>query len=251
MKLFTPLCSVLLTLCLISTFNVLANQIIFGTEEYGPYSYIDKKTGEMSGLAIELIQAIQIEARTLDSKIEFLPWPRLYKMAQEQENVAIFSIARTKQRESAFKWVGTLYKAESYLWKFKSRTDISLKSINDISKYTTIVTNGGVDQAYFESLNIDANLYAVKGQKERLLMVYLGRGDLFEDNELSVKWESRNQRFDFSDLEVALHEPLSSVELSLAFSVHTKDVIVNKYREAMQRVKDKGIYARIIKKWAD
>lgn len=226
-----------------------AQGIVFGTEEYGPYSYYDKSKGQLNGLAVELVRAVLAEAKDSDSEIDIFPWPRLYKMAREQQNVAIFSIARTPDRESQFKWVGSLYKTESYLWKLKSRTDIQLSQVQDISKYLTIVTNKGIDELYFSSLPVNNQRYAVKSQQQRLLMVYLGRGDLFEDNRLSVQWEAQSQQLDFDKFEVALAQPIARVDLSLAFSKATKDEVVNKYRAALQRIKQNGSYQRIIAKW--
>jgi polar amino acid transport system substrate-binding protein len=56
-----------------------------------------------------------MEASGLDYKIELLPWVRAYNMALNRDNVLIYTITRTTERENLFHWIVLLGAAKFYL----------------------------------------------------------------------------------------------------------------------------------------
>ena len=92
--------------------TVLADKVIVVTENYPPYNY--EHEGKVSGLSTDIIKRIMDESG-LDYKIEILPWARAYKMALNQDNVLIYTITRTTEREDLFHWIVMLSQAQFYL----------------------------------------------------------------------------------------------------------------------------------------
>ncbi|GGF53352.1 ABC transporter substrate-binding protein [Terasakiella brassicae] len=71
------------------------------TSDLTPYS-IEK--GIQPGIFVELVQeAMRRLGRTV--KVEFYPWTRAQKIAEQQDNVILFPLARTAPREDQYQWL--------------------------------------------------------------------------------------------------------------------------------------------------
>jgi polar amino acid transport system substrate-binding protein len=73
------------------------------TEINPPNQYM--ADGKLTGPLVEIVQTV-LEVAQIKATIEVLPWARAVRVAQEEQNVLIFSLGRTAERESHFKWVG-------------------------------------------------------------------------------------------------------------------------------------------------
>ncbi|WP_448550300.1 substrate-binding periplasmic protein [Thalassotalea fusca] len=227
-------------------------QLLFGTEVYAPYNFVDGQTGQISGFSNDIVKALIAHAGDQDNAtIEIYPWARIYYMAQHLENVGIFSMVRSKAREKMFKWVGVLYYPDAYIWKLRARTDIQVHNKADLKRYKTVVINDGIDYQILTreyGLSIDDHLLAITSTEQKLLMLTSGRAELFEYGELALRWKMHLMGIDFSTVEKVMPVP-EMTSLSLAFSLKTDDAIVNKYRQALADIKQNGTYQKILYKW--
>ena len=89
-----------------------ADNVIVVTENYPPYNY--KQNDQLLGLSTDVIRKV-MDASGLEYEIRLYPWARAYTMALTQDNVLIYTIMRTKERESLFHWIVFLGKSEFYL----------------------------------------------------------------------------------------------------------------------------------------
>ncbi|MGL1863135.1 MAG: transporter substrate-binding domain-containing protein [Pseudodesulfovibrio sp.] len=92
------------------------------TEIAPPASFIDTD-GNLTGLAVEIIQAIQQEIGD-HTEIQVMPWARGYQELTTNSNVALFSTTRTPARENLFQWVGPLFTTR---WIIYARKDSGLR----------------------------------------------------------------------------------------------------------------------------
>ena len=69
------------------------------TEDYPPLNYVEQ--GELKGVSIEIVRAIQDKIKE-SADIEVMPWKRAFLTVSETPGTAIFSIARSPQRETLF-----------------------------------------------------------------------------------------------------------------------------------------------------
>lgn len=84
------------------------SQLKFITEQYPPYNYTEN--GQKKGLAVQLLlSASKMYGDPLTpDQIQFMPWPRAYKQALSEPNIALFSTTKTQSRADMFKWVGPI-----------------------------------------------------------------------------------------------------------------------------------------------
>ena len=225
-------------------------KLIFGTEIYAPYNFIDEKSGRISGFSNDVVNALITHVGDENNaEIKIYPWARIYYMAQHIENVAIFSMVRSKAREKMFKWVGVLYYPDAYIWKLRERGDIVVNNKHDLKKYKIVVINDGIDEQILTKwygLNKDGHLLAISSTEQKLLMLTSGRAELFEYGELALRWKMKG--LDFSLVEKVMPVP-EMTSLSLAFSLKTKDEIVDRYRQALVEIRANGVYQEILRKW--
>ena len=84
------------------------------TEEFPPLNYAGAD-GKAAGQATEIVTSILTRLNHTAS-IEIMPWSEGYTLARTGPKVALFSTARTDERENLFKWVGPIASSEYMLY---------------------------------------------------------------------------------------------------------------------------------------
>ncbi len=228
-------------------------EIIFGTENHAPYNFLDEKSNKIVGLSVDVVHAMLDAAEDTDSKIKMYPWARIYNMALTQKNVAIFSITYTKARDPLFKWVGEIHESKNYLWKHIDRRDIEVNSRVDLPKYKIVVQRNGADhQTLLTEYGLSENLHLVTNTNQRFSLIFNKHGDLFTEAPFTLKWSlDHYDIYDYNLLEKVYFISELGGSLNLAFSDETEDIVVDRYRKALQQIKDNGVHQAIVKKWTE
>lgn len=216
------------------------------TEEYPPYNYIDSKK-EITGVSTEVVKEVLKETGS-DAKIELLPWARAYQMSKDEKNVIIYSIVHTEERENQFKWIGVITHIKTVIIKLKSRKDIEIKNKEDLKKYRVGVVRGDYGQDYLLSNGIK-NIDLVSTGELNLKKLLGGRVDIIFTEEDAVKNRMKILKLNYENLEIAYYIDDINGEVEMAFGTKTADEVVDKYRKALQKIKDDGRYDEIQKKW--
>ena len=123
---------------------VKAQTITVVTEHAPPLSYL--KNDQIVGAATEIIEMV-LENENINYHISLYPWARAYSMAFK-ENVLIYPISRTVEREKLFKWVGSVYEIQYYFFKLKKRKGIKVFNLEDAKKYQIGVVRKDVRYQY-------------------------------------------------------------------------------------------------------
>ncbi len=216
------------------------------TENNAPFQ-IEEKGKPLSGFAIELVQAMKKKAG-INVKIAVYPWARAYMMARNKPNTFIFSIARTREREQLFKWVGEYYKVTDNFFALASRRDIRLTTIEDAENYKTAVPRGDIAALRLEKLGFnDKHLQYVTFQEQCIRLLHLGRVDLNSNNELGFFAQVRKLGFHPDEFRKVF--VISEVPVGIAANQGTPDQLVKKMRDALNEVKSDGTHARLLRKW--
>ena len=137
----TPLKRVANTLFLTSAISSLflavpaaGQEIKLVTEFLTPYQYIND-AGEPDGVGYGLVSSILNHAN-ISAEPDFLPWPRAYQMALEQENVLIFSMGRIELREDLFNWISPIIAPTPAGLIYRKDSDLTLPStIEEMQNY--------------------------------------------------------------------------------------------------------------------
>jgi polar amino acid transport system substrate-binding protein len=255
MHLFAFNCSIVRTL-LLATLAFLTppaaavDHIRIVTEELPPYNMM--QDGRLTGMSTEVVQAVLKEIG-VDAGIQLMPWARAYDIALNSENVLIYSITRTAQREKLFKWVGVIAPMHWYLFS-KPERDIRLEDLDDARKYqiATVKEDAGEQYLVSKGFNVGQNLQSNNKYEYNYEKFKLGRVDLWISIELNALYLIRQAGDDPARTVVrALSLPDLGGDdgLNMAFSLKTPDATVNRFRKGLDTIRKNGTYDAILRKW--
>ncbi len=219
------------------------------TENLPPMQIVDKDQG-ISGFATEIIEAMFKQAQ-VELKIEVLLWEQAYDLALTKKNVMIYSIVRSKERQSQFKWVGDILKQNYYFFALKNRDDIQISTINDVKKYLT----GVVKNSFEHQLLLDYGFSSP--QNLRFDKTPAGLIDQLNDQSIDLFLGTKVGVFGVN--QYAAQGPVELIPLykineapgnmSIAFSQKTDDKTVQHFQAAFLAICQDGTYDRILDKW--
>lgn len=215
------------------------------TEQSPPHQTLIN--GVVAGLSTELVQATLAEAG-LHTAIEIYPWARALHIAQNQSNVLIYNIARTKEREDQFHWIGEVAAYQLGFVKLSHRDDVNIASLSDATKYTVAVQRNDLAADFLQHNNFKAGtqLIMVADIAESWRLLLNGNVDLIVDDPVAL-----------IDMAVALNLPEKYVnfvyaipELKqhtwLAASLNTSNELVSQLQLAHAKVAQSERYREIM-----
>ena len=220
------------------------------TEEMPPYNMTQQ--GKITGLSTEVLRAVLDEV-AIQASIQPMPWARAYDLALNSENVLIYSIARTPQREKLFKWVGVVAPTNWYLYA-RADSSLHLSSTDDVRKYQVATVNEDAGEQYLVNKGslVGKNLQSSSKYELSYEKLKVGRVDLWIANELNAHYIVRQAGDDPAKAIVrvlALPDLSPDGGLSVAFSLQTSDALVERFRKGLETIKRNGTYDAIKKRW--
>lgn len=248
-------------LIFISTFFVLAvscwseatDRLTIVTAIEPPFQ-IEEKGQELTGVSVEIMKLILAEFGEGMGTIKVYPWARAYRMATgeiEAKNVLIFSIFRSPERETLFKWGGSLLRVESYFYALKTRTDIVVKTLDDARKYQIGVARDDIQMHYLQARGFnDKNLQVVVDGGQNIMKVLDQRIDLLPSDAMVLFSRCQQMKLACSDLLTPIYKlEESEGDVYFAFSRDTDDNIVNQFKTTLDKIKQQDAYHLILKKY--
>jgi len=202
-------------------------------------SAADQTGGEATQFARQVLQGAGIA-----HQLFYLPWRRAYNYVSVESSSMIFPLARTDQREDNFKWVGQLIPVNYYLFKLKSREDISVSTLDEAKAYRIGVRNYHVHHEFLLAQGF-TELQPVNGNAQNLKKALLHRIDLFPVSDLGLLSVCARENIDCTQFEPVLKLAGISGGLYMAFGLITDDAIVEASRESYQRLVEDGTHAEI------
>jgi len=221
------------------------------TENIPPFQLVDKNK-KLSGFATEIIKKV-LDETPYHYKIKLYPWSRAYNMAQKKENVCIYSIARTIEREHLFQWIDTaILKTNTYFIGLKSNKKIKINKLDDAKKYITAVIKDDIThQLLIKNDFIEfKNYYVINNSDSILKLLSIRKNiDLILMDDLAINYRSKINNIDPSIFKA--YFPLINKPLSyhLACSNSTNRKIINTIAQAFKKVHESGEQQKIIDKW--
>jgi polar amino acid transport system substrate-binding protein len=231
------------TLFLVSVQPALSAELTILTENMPPLNYVED--GVLVGPSVEIIKEIQ---RRVGSKeeIKVYPWARAYKMCLEQENVVLFGMTHTEVRHEQFKWIGPLATKRDILVA-KKGSGIRISSLEDAKKVNRIGTlRDDTRERLLTSLGF-TNLEPVSDEQLNAKKLVLGRIDLWTYKIPGLRTVCELAGVDYNEVEEVYH--LREINLDIAFSKKTSDLIVQRWRNAFNDMLADGTIMNIRKKW--
>ena len=217
------------------------------TSEFPPYNY--NYNGVLVGVSVDVVRAVLAEAG-VQAEIESVPWARAYQRAQADANILIFSITRTVERESLFKWVGTIAPVDYSFFARKDR-GLRLNSLDGARQFRIATAHDDVVDQLLDRLGFP-HVEDVGGQgayEQNVRKLLAGRVDLWGVATLpaihflqSADPQSRIER-------VGPISELDSEGMYIAFGAKTADDVVAHFRHALERVKRRDVDRQALRKY--
>ena len=205
------------------------------TEDAYPFHY--RQGDEVVGTSTALVKQVLDEAG-LNYTIKIQPWARIYNSALHRKNTLIFSLARTKQREPLFYWLGAITEVNYYLYGLAETKIDPNAPVSVLNNYRIAVVRETATHHYLESKKIK-NVHLTGEGEQNIQMLLNDRIDLLA-GELSFFYEDcKRVKLDCSKIKplYKLQEP--STEFYFAMNKTTDINIVNRIKAAYQKVMNK------------
>ncbi len=213
------------------------------TEDNPPLSF--EKDGRAEGFSVQVVREI-LARLGCRAPIRITPWARGMQMLDTQPNVALFSTARTPERESRYQWVGPLCIMH---WGFFVRSDSTLRieSLDDARKARAIATyHNDAKERYLKRRGF-TNLQSANSPGSNLKKLLSGRVDLWLHPTIGVSLLARRLGVDPGRLRMVL--PVASVDLYIAFSRETPPGEVQRWQNTLDEIKRDGTFTAIAARW--
>ena len=221
--------------------------LVYVTEDLEPYNY--KENGLMKGLSVELLRLTWQQMGIKPQNIKMYPWARGYLMLQQQANVVLFTTARTLEREKLFKWAGSITtRGQRCVLVARKDRKIRIGVLEDAKKYRI----GTIREDYAEQLILKMGIHKSRIEPTRNMLLNLnkiiaGRIDLIAYTEKSFYQILESAGFNANDFEsVYLIKELFPC---YAFNRAIPDSFIERFQQALDRVKQKPEYEELLKKY--
>jgi polar amino acid transport system substrate-binding protein len=219
------------------------------TEEFPPYNYTEN--GRLTGVSTEIVEALLRELG-MELDIKSMPWARAYELARDTPNVLVYSITRTPQRESLFKWVGVVAPGDWHLYSAGDST-IRLSNLSEAKRFQVATVNEDAGEQYLiaNGFSKGASLQSSARYELNYSKLRARRVDLWIANRLVARHLARSAG---DDPDITLRHVLELPDLGhdgfyIAFGSQTSDAVVERFRRALDKLRRNGVYDSIQRKW--
>jgi polar amino acid transport system substrate-binding protein len=217
------------------------------SEVYPPYNFVVE--GKLQGISVDVLSEILKDMGTKKNieAVKVESWSSAYEEIQKNENIMLFSTARSPERESLFKWVGPIASSANIIVA-KKKSKIKITDIKDINNYITAVEEDSVidlmirdhvkDQTKVLRVKLNEDLITLLNS-DRVNLICMG-GDLFA-------WEMKIRGFNPKDYEKVY--ALKERDLYYAFSKETPESLIDAMQTSLDKIKNSALYQDIVKKY--
>lgn len=209
-----------------------AEQIRILAEDYPPFNYVDE-TGHVVGQSTDVVKSIMSKVGE-DLDIEVMPWSQAYRLVQNQPGTALYSVARTAERERMFMWVGPIGTYENWLYAKKG----SGVQVNNLAEAKAVQAIAVVkDEAGQQKLASEGfiNFVFTDTIANGLKKLEAGEADLWLGTRESVEIIAKEIGISPDDLEPVVF--VHKADLYLAFNKNTAYSTVDAWQKALDGLK--------------
>ncbi|MFD2166212.1 substrate-binding periplasmic protein [Thalassotalea euphylliae] len=177
------------------------------------------------------------QAASLEAKFQVYPWARAFQMAQQENNLLIYPMVRTEEREDKFTWVGKLMTFNICIINIKG-TSVVANTIDQLKGYKIgLMRNDYAHQMLDKHGFIEGQHYQLTSDISSVLdWLYAGKIDvMLADLEL-LKVMATVQGYDANQLNEVYRLPDQQVDVYLAANKNTPTHVINSLRQALKNI---------------
>lgn len=213
--------------------------VVLYTEDFPPFNYLTG-TG-LKGVGADVVRALSRQLG-LEFHPRILPWKRVIQEVRSHPLSAAFSMVRTPERETEYKWVGPIATVHSWLYQ-RADSKLDIKTLDDARKVTAIgVQAGGAAERSLRAMGF-TNLSPLFTPGNALRLLIAKRIDLWESADVVMTYQS--QQFGIRPSRIKPVVNLGQYDLYLAFSKEIPDAAIRPWRDALAELRADGTLDRI------
>ncbi len=233
-------------LCLLLCTLVRAEQYQVITEEWAPYNYQDNH--QLTGMATEIVRAIMALTGD-DFEILLLPSMRTTHTLQTRPKTIMYSMFRTAQRESLYKWVGPIIEEPIHAYQ-RANAPEQISSLAQLLQAPQITTrHAGLVPEVLQSKGFNNLNKSVTTSLQLYRMLLAGRTEIIiGDTDAGVRYYSRQLNIAPDTLRKIPIE-LYRASLYIAFSHDCDDALVARWADALEQLRHSGELKRIQRRY--
>jgi polar amino acid transport system substrate-binding protein len=223
--------------------DVTPQDLVYLCEDVIPSNYLDN--GEQKGISIEMLRLMWKRMGVPPQQIKVVPWARGYDAVLTNKNHVLFTMSRTKERETLFKWVGPVYTVRNILIGRVDRK-FSIKTLEDAKKFRIGTIKEDVLEKFLLGNNFDVGrVEGVSNLDQSFEKLKAGRVDLIAFSEPSLREFMKEKKYDSKDFKA--YYTLSESKLNFAFNKETPDYLIQRFQKAFDSLKKE--HKEILKKY--
>ncbi|HNW92896.1 MAG TPA: transporter substrate-binding domain-containing protein, partial [bacterium] len=212
------------------------------TEENPPVNYTHD--GRITGYAPELVRELQRRVGN-DDELQMMAWPRGYDLALHHPQVALFTTARTPERETLFHWVGPIAATHAVLYQRRGTTPVpDLAAAARLGKIATI--SGWANETALRRQGF-TNLASCTSAAAAVQLLMQGEAQAVLLYDLTMAGIMREAQLAPDELQPAV--VLDETDLYIALSRSTPAATVQAWREQCAAMVQDGTIDRLRRRW--
>lgn len=212
-----------------------AFRLIIATEEYPPYN-MSGANGTVTGISTDIVRAL-LDAAGYEYEIAVYPWARAIALARTQVNTCVYSMSRTPERETLYKWIGPLVSND---WSLFARSGASRPQTLDETMLMRIGSyQGDAIVAYLQTRGHMVDVAASDDLNPKKLLA--GRIDFWATGKLIGQYRLKQQGIE--GVEPVL--TFNHTEMYLACQNQLPDAQVQKLNQVLRTLEKAGTVKKI------
>lgn len=201
---------------------------------------------QVAGPTVEIVKEIQKRIGGYASNIYMTSWFDGYATVQELPNSALFTTARTPERENLFQWVGPIASMSPAFYTLKSAS-ITVNTLEQARALTVTTPTQWYTHDYLIA-NDFGNILTSYYPADSFAQLLSGDADAIYIDSEAVDWLCRESSTSCDDLDrLPIETPAS--QGYIAFNLNTPQSTVDQWQDALDAMKDEGLLAVIHLGW--
>ena len=225
------------------------NVINIESESVFPINYRPSPDSPIQGVAYDLVKALMDESH-LQYNMEVYPWSRAYNNALTTQNVMIYPIGRTVEREEKLNWIGKIVTMTYNIYCLNNSLSSASLSQAIIKEKIIGIPRNGLRATHLKNLNFK-NLLLTNGNQHTHKLLVHGRIDCL----VASKWGIDRLKNEYYIKEGTLIKydqfNIPETDIYIAISLKTNPKIVNKLKESYRTIVSNGTYISLIQPLID
>jgi len=216
------------------------------TEHLVPFQ-IQHKNGNLSGFSIDVVNSL-FQNVPYQPKIQVIPWARAYKMAINEPNVLIFSLAHTQYRAAMFHWVGCVTDEKFFFWGLKKNYLNSHYNIKQLKSHKIAVSRYSNAEQYVMDKQFH-NVSRLIQEEQNIQMLFSNRVDLIVATDLTIRHRTKRLGLNYQALVKVHNANELNNEICIALSLDSDPRWLQQLRSTFSQLESNGVIYAIRQKW--